>query len=478
MKMFIAGELTDAASGQTTEIRNPATGELVDTVPKADVEDTRRAVEAAHTAFPAWAALPAADRAALMFKAAHILKENIPEVAELLTREQGKTLLESRIETQRLAENLEFFAGLHGALRGQHVDVAKPKAFGMVIKRPLGVVGSIVPWNFPLTLMANKICPALIVGNTVVVKPSSSAPLAIARCVELINQAGFPPGVLNVVTGPGGVVGEELIVNPLVRKIGFTGETETGKQVMVKAAPGLKHVTLELGGSDPMIVCDDASLGEAVKAAGVGRFFNCGQACLAIKRLYLFEEIADQFIEGLKQNAESRWKVGNGLDKATRMGPLHSAGQREEVEQMVQDALDRGATVVTGAKRPEGDEYANGNFYLPTLLTDVPEDALIATEECFGPALPIWRVKTLDEAIEKANSSKYGLGSSIWTNDIKKSHLAAERLEAGYTWVNSLQIAVDELPFGGTKQSGFGKEHGTEVLDYYTEQKSVMISTV
>ena len=425
-----------------------------------------------------WAALPAVERAALMFKAAQTLREHVPEIAELLTREQGKTLLESRIETQRLADNLDFFAGLHGALRGQHVEIAKPKAYGMVIRRPLGVVGAIVPWNFPLTLMANKICPALVVGNTVVVKPASTAPLAIARCVELINAVGFPAGVLNVVTGPGAVVGEELIANPLVRKIGFTGETETGKHVMAQASKELKHVTLELGGSDPMIVCDDANLDEAVKAAGVGRFFNCGQACLAIKRLYLFEEIADQFIAGLKQNAEQRWRVGNGLDKDTRMGPLHTAGQREEVEKMVQEVLDRGAHVVSGAKRPEGEQFERGNFYLPTLLTNVPEDAVIATEECFGPALPIFRVEGLDEAIEKANNSKYGLGSSIWTTDIKTAHIAAERLEAGYTWVNSLQIAVDELPFGGTKQSGFGKEHGTEVLDYYTEQKSVMVGAV
>ncbi len=475
MQMFIAGELCDSASGQTTEIRNPATGELVGTIPKATAEDARRAIDAARAAFPEWAATPAVKRAALMTKAAQTIREHVPEIAELLTREQGKTLLESRIEAGRLADNLEFFAGLHGALRGYQVDVAQPKAQGMVIKRPLGVVGSIVPWNFPLTLMANKICPALVVGNTVVVKPASTAPLAIARCVELINTAGLPPGVLNVVTGPGEVVGRELIANPKVRKIGFTGETETGKRVMADAAKELKHVTLELGGSDPMIVCDDANLPEAVKAAGVGRFFNCGQACLAIKRLYLFEEIADQFVESLKQNAESRWRVGNGMDKDTRMGPLHTSRGREEVEQMVQDALDRGAKVVTGGKRPEGDQYANGNFYLPTLLVDVPEDALIAQEECFGPALPIWRVNSLDEAIEKANSSKYGLGSSIWTRDIGKSQQAAERLEAGYTWVNSLQIAVDELPFGGTKHSGFGKEHGTEVLDYYTEQKSVMI---
>ena len=478
MQMFIAGERSDSSDRQTTEIHNPATGEVVDVMPRATVEDTRRAIEAGQAAFEEWTALPAAKRAALMMKGAHNIRQHLDEIAELLTKEQGKTLFESKMEAERLADNLEFFAGLHGGIRGEYVDVSMPNTYGMVIKRPVGVVGAIVPWNFPLTLMANKICPALVVGNTVVVKPASTTPLASARCVELINEAGLPPGVLNVVTGPGSIVGEELIRNPKVRKIGFTGETETGKRVMAQAANELKHVTLELGGSDPMIVCEAANIDQAVKAARVGRFFNCGQACLAIKRLYLFEGIADQFMEGLKQNAEQRWKVGDGMDKATRMGPLHTARQREDVEKMVQDALDRGATVVTGGERPQGEQYSRGNYYLPTLLTNVAEDALIATEECFGPALPIFRVSTLDEAIEKANNSKYGLGSSIWTSDIKTAHIAAEKIEAGYTWVNSLQVAVDELPFGGTKHSGFGKEHGTEVLDYYTEQKSVMVGAI
>jgi succinate-semialdehyde dehydrogenase/glutarate-semialdehyde dehydrogenase len=272
------------------------------------------------------------------------------------------------------------------------------------------------------------------------------------------------------------VVGEELLVNPLVRKIAFTGETVTGRHVMEVAARDIKRVTLELGGSDPMIVCDDADLDAAASAASVGRFFNCGQACLAVKRLYVFASVYDEFMSRFLPRVQ-RLKVGNGLDKDTRIGPLHTAKQREEVEQMVDDALRRGARVLAGGKRPEGEEYAKGFFYLPTVLENVPHDALMVREECFGPALPVFRVRDLDEAIALANDSKYGLGSSIWTRDLAKAREAAERIEAGYTWVNNLHIAYDEMPFGGVKQSGYGKEHGIEALDYYVERKSIVIAT-
>jgi acyl-CoA reductase-like NAD-dependent aldehyde dehydrogenase len=244
---------------------------------------------------------------------------------------------------------------------------------------------------------------------------------------------------------------------------------------MEVAAQNVKRVTLELGGSDPMIVCDDANLEEAVSAASVGRFFNCGQACLAIKRLYLFDKIYDQFVSGLVSKVE-KLRVGNGLEQGVIVGPLHTAGQREEVEQQVADAVERGARVLIGGKRPAGESFAKGNFYLPTVLVDVDERSRVIREEVFGPALPIVRVKDFDEAIEKANNSIYGLGSSIWTRDLDTATAAAERLEAGYTWINSPQIIFDELPFGGVKQSGLGKEHGEEALDYYMETKSVVVA--
>jgi succinate-semialdehyde dehydrogenase/glutarate-semialdehyde dehydrogenase len=245
---------------------------------------------------------------------------------------------------------------------------------------------------------------------------------------------------------------------------------------MASAAEGIKRVTLELGGSDPMIVCDDADIDSAVKAAAVGRFFNCGQACLAIKRLYLFESIADEFIEKLVPRVK-KLKVGNGFAEGVIVGPLHSAAQRDEVESQVQDALDRGARALVGGQRLRGEEFDRGHFFAPTLLVDVKEEARVAREEVFGPALPIFRVGSLEEAIEKANDSIFGLGSSIWTNDLNRATRAAERIEAGYTWINSAQTIYDELPFGGFKQSGLGKEHGTEALDYYTETKSVVVGT-
>jgi succinate-semialdehyde dehydrogenase/glutarate-semialdehyde dehydrogenase len=347
---------------------------------------------------------------------------------------------------------------------------------GLVVRKPIGVVGAIIPWNFPLTLMVNKIAPAMAVGNTVVVKPASTTPLATLRLAELMTEGGLPAGVLNIVTGPGAVVGDEIIRNPLVRKIGFTGETGTGREVARRAAEELKHVTLELGGSDAAIVCDDADLDLAARTVAIGRFFNAGQACLAVKRVFVFDSVADEFIDKIAARAR-RLKLGRGTDAGAQMGPLHTEKQRAEIESQLADAVERGGKVVAGGKRPGGEEFGKGYFFEPTVVVDVPEGARVWTEETFGPLLPIMRVKDLDEALEKANSSEFGLGSSIFTRDMAKAQRAIDELEAGYTWVNAVQIAHDELPFGGTKHSGYGKEHGTEVLDYYTEQKSVVVAS-
>ncbi len=474
-QMVIHGEQVSSVSGATEEVRNPATGEVVDTAPRGTAQDVEQAVGAAKAAFPAWADTPFARRAEILYKVVALLREREKDLAPLLTKEQGKQVRESVLELRRFAHTIEHYAGMGKNVRGGYVPLLDKGKYGMILKRPIGVCASIVPWNFPVSLMGNKIGPALLAGNTVVVKPASTAPLTVIEVIRLFVEAGLPPGVLNVITGPGSVVGEALLKHPAVRKIGFTGATDTGRRVMALAAEQIKRVTLELGGSDPMIVCDDADLDQAVSAAAVGRFFNCGQACLAIKRLYLFEGIYDQFVGKLLERTK-KLKVGNGLDPDTRLGPLHTDAQRREVEEQVQDAIARGAKLLVGGGRPEGPEYEKGNFYLPTLLANVPEDSRMATEEVFGPALPIWKVKTLDEAIEKANQSIYGLGSSIWTRDLARANLAAERLEAGYTWINSAQIIYDELPFGGVKQSGVGKEHGSEVMDYYMETKAVVVA--
>jgi succinate-semialdehyde dehydrogenase/glutarate-semialdehyde dehydrogenase len=474
-KLIIAGESCDGTGRVTAEIKNPATGEVVDRVAVGTREDVDRAIDAAESAFPKWSAVPPSKRAEILLNGCHKLQEREKDLARLLTQEQGKTIRESTLEIRRFIQTIEHYAGLAKTIRGGYVTVLDERRHAMIVKKPIGVCGSIVPWNFPVSLLGNKIGPALVAGNTVVVKPAGTTPLADIAVVGILNESGLPPGVLNIVPGPADVVGEALVRDPRVRKIGFTGATSTGKRVMAAASETVKRVTLELGGSDPMIVCDDADIDEAVSAASVGRFFNCGQACLAVKRLYLFERIYEEFVSKLVEKVQ-KLRVGNGMEQGVMLGPLHTAGQRTEVEEQVRDAVAHGARILAGGTRPAGDAFAKGHFYMPTILVDVDANSRMVREEVFGPALPVMSVGDFDEAIERANDSTYGLGSSIWTRDLDRANEAAERLEAGYTWVNSPQIIFDELPFGGVKQSGLGKEHGTEALDYYMETKSVVIA--
>lgn len=473
---FIAGEYVPSTGSAIHEVLNPATGEVVDTVPRGTVADANTAVEAAKVAFPGWWATPAAKRGELLYEAVAAIRAKVDELAHLLTCEQGKPLAEAHMEIHRFAHTIEHYAGLAKNLRGGYVPNLDEQAYGLILKRPHGVCAAIVPWNFPVSLMGNKVGPALVAGNTMVIKPAETTPLTDLRVIELMTRAGIPAGVLNVVTGQGSVVGQALIEHPDVAKIGFTGSTEVGRQVMASAAKTIKRVTLELGGSDPIIVCDDADIDKAVSATSVGRFFNCGQACLAIKRIFVFEAIAEEFTDKLVGKVK-RLSVGPGMEKGVRLGPLHTASQRAEIEAQVQDAVARGATVLAGGGRPEGDKYERGNFYLPTVLAGVDPGARVLTEEVFGPAVPIVPVKDLDEAIAMANASIFGLGSSIWTRDLNKASKAAERLEAGYTWVNSITKIYDELPFGGFKQSGVGQEHGIEAIDHYMATKAVVIKT-
>ena len=478
-KMFIAGESVDSITGETYEVRNPANGEAVDTAPKGNADDARKAIDAAEAAFDEWSRTSAEERAKILAKTIELVEAERKSLSELLTREQGKPFQESYTEIEHFLHGVDFYAGLASKVRGAQVPLPAKNAYGLVIRKPLGVCGAIVPWNFPITLMGTKVGPALAAGNTVVVKPASTTPLTTIRIIELMNEAGLPKGVLNVITGPGGVVGEELLRNPKVRRIAFTGESGTGKHVASVACGEFKRVTLELGGSDPMIVCDDAEIPKAITGAMVGRFWNAGQACLAVKRLYVFDKVFDELVEGLVSKV-SRYEVGDGMTKAEkpriRMGPIHTSDQRDEIEAQVKDAVDRGARVLIGGSRPEGEQYEKGFFYQPTILVDVADDARVVQEESFGPVLPIFRVGSLDEAIEKANNSIYGLGSSIWTKNLDNIESAIDRIEAGNVWVNSLHYGYDELPFGGVKASGFGREHGPEALDYYLEPKGVVIT--
>jgi acyl-CoA reductase-like NAD-dependent aldehyde dehydrogenase len=466
--------MATAVETAVTVIRNPASSEEVGRVPQAGPGDAPEAVARAREAFPAWWQTPAAKRGAIVRAGAEAVLAQRDELALQLTLEQGKPLREARIEITRFVHTIEHYAGLAKSLRGGYVPSLDVNAHGLVLKRPLGVVVAIVPWNFPTTLLGNKLGPALVCGNTLVAKPAETTPLTTLRIAEIMREAGLPDGVFQVVTGKGSVLGEALVTDPHVAKVAFTGSTPVGKRVGELAARGVKRVTLELGGSDPMIVLDDADVDGAVSAASVGRFFNCGQACLAVKRLYLHERVADEFVEKLKGKV-AKLKLGAGTAEGTMIGPLHSEAQRETLEEQVSATLAQGGELLAGGKRPAGDEFANGWFYEPTLILEPPHDSKVAVEEVFGPALPIWKVRGLNEAIERANSSQFGLGSSIWTRDLTAATIAAERLEAGYTWINSSQIIYDELPFGGFGESGTGKEHGNEALDYYQESKAVVV---
>ncbi|MFQ5575664.1 MAG: aldehyde dehydrogenase family protein, partial [Anaerolineae bacterium] len=427
---FIAGEHVPVAGEDLQPIINPATGQVIDAAPRGTADDVDAAVQAAAAAFKPWWDTPAARRGAILYSAVAAIRAAVNELAALLTAEQGKPLAEARMEIFRFAHTIEHYAGLAKNLRGGYVPNLDDRAHGLILKRPLGVCAAIVPWNFPVSLMGNKVGPALVAGNTMVVKPAETTSLTGLKVVEIMTAAGLPPGVLNVVTGPGRVVGRALVEHPGVAKIGFTGSTEVGRQVMAGAAQTIKRVTLELGGSDPIIICDDADLDRAAGAASVGRFFNCGQACLAIKRIFVFESVADEFTQKLVAKV-NRLTVGPGTKTGVRLGPLHTPGQRAEVEAQVQDALDRGAAALTGGRRPQGEPYAAGNFYLPTVLANVAPDSRVLREEVFGPAVPVVPVADLDDAIARANDSIYGLGSSIWTQNLDRATRAAEQLEAG-----------------------------------------------
>jgi len=455
------------ATSQKYAVTNPSTLEHVGEIEFSSVGDVARKVVRANEAFAAWRATPFAERAAILRKTAESLRKFKAEIAATLTREQGKPLKEAVIEVERTADTFDLYASDDMGALVDTIDV--PGKTARVVRRPLGTCAAIVPWNFPLTLMANKLVPALATGNTVVVKPAPTTPLAAQRCIELLYEAGLPEGVVEIVIG-GADVGAALIEHPLIRKVSFTGSTTTGKAIMTLAAKGLKRLTLELGGNDAMIVCEDADIVGAARAAAVGRFFNAGQACIATKRIYVHRSKYDEFVERVSERA-AKLPVGDGFDSNVRMGPLHSQPQRESVEGFVRDALEHGAKAAAGGKRSD---KGKGYFFEPTVLVDVRDDARIIREECFGPVLPVMPFDSIDEAFARANATVFGLGSSIWTSDASVQERAVRELDAGYTWINDIATDYDRLPFGGVKESGFGKERGTEVLNEYLELKSVV----
>lgn len=472
--MLIAGERREASSGRTLDVKNPATGEVIARIPRGDTDDLRAAIEAAVTAAPDWGDRLARDRGKVLGRAAALIRERTSQLAEQLTREQGKPLREAVDEVQGTANVFEYYAGLASSFADTRLRL--PGGIDAEVRyEPIGVTGAIIPWNMPALLFAWKAGPAILCGNTQVVKPASSAPLTPLALAECMYEAGLPPGVLNVVTGPGETVGEALVAHPAVRKISFTGSSATGRQVMALAADRVARITLELGGSDPMIVCADADLDRAVAGAVAGRYYNCGQVCTAVKRLFVQERIADEFIRRLTTSV-GRLRVGNGLDTGTTMGPLNTMAARDQIDAMIDRVRERDeGTVAAGGEVPGGSAAREGAFFAPTVVTDVAPESALLTEEVFGPVLPVVRFSTLDEAIRLANDSRFGLGASVWTRDPGTVREAARRLQAGIVWVNLHLKVPPEVPFGGVKESGLGRENGVQALQAWSEEKTVLL---
>ncbi|HEX6024704.1 MAG TPA: aldehyde dehydrogenase family protein [Solirubrobacter sp.] len=474
--MLIAGERTEGAAGEGLDVVNPATEETIEAVPRGTAQDVDAAVNAAHEAFAEWSKTDAEDRANLLRKAIALIERDRKDLTMSLVREQGKPVTEAGGEVHHMIHGLNYYADLATKVRGsyQPLPSALSKAYGMVLRRPMGVVAAIVPNNFPLTLLGTKLAPALMAGNTIVVKPAATTPLTTLRIAELLLEAEFPPGVVNVITGKGSEVGDALVTHDKVRRVAFTGSTAVGRHIMGLAAPKLKRMTMELGGSDPVIVAPDANIKAAARGIAIGRYWNCGQMCLGGKRLYVFDAVYDALLGELTRTV-GKYEPGLGWEKAEkpniRIGPLHTADGRDEVMEQLQDALDGGGELLLGGDKPDGPGY----FMQPTIVANPPHDSRVAREETFGPVLPVWRVSDLDEAIALANDSEYGLGASVWTNDVRIIHRVANEVEAGMKWVNQFHYGYDELPFGGVKQSGYGKEHGMEGLDYYLEDISVVV---
>jgi acyl-CoA reductase-like NAD-dependent aldehyde dehydrogenase len=475
--MLIGGEWRQAAAGEEVEVVNPVTEEVVGTVPAGDATDVELAVENAKRAFPGWAATDVEQRAHILSQAATLIEECAGELAATLTAEQGKPLAEARGEINHLAHGVRYYAEAATKVRGAHQELpsALGPSYGMVIRRPVGVCAAITPYNFPLTLLGTKVGPALAAGNTVVAKPAATTPLATLKVARLFAEAGVPDGVLNVVTGRGAQVGDALVGHPDVRRIAFTGSTEVGRRVVALAGPQLKRVTLELGGSDPVIVCADADVDAAVKAVIIGRYWNAGQACLGCKRVFVHDSVYDEFVSALVERVK-RYEPGDGTVKAEkprlRMGPIHTRTGRDELLEQLEDGVATGGELLTGGGTGPSEK---GYFLEPAVVAEPGADSRLVREEVFGPVLPVFRFSDFDDAIARANDTSYGLGSSIWTHDVRLINRAAKEIDAGMTWVNQIHYGYDELPFGGVKDSGFGKEHGLEALDSYVELKSVVI---
>ncbi len=472
-RLLIGGEWVEAASGRTFPVVNPATGETIGEVADAGRAETRQAIQAAARAFPDWAARPARERSEMLLKACRLMLEQREALARLMTTEQGKPLAEARGEIGYAAQFLEWYAGEAVRVYGETIPASVPTKLLVVLRQPVGVVAAITPWNFPSAMITRKIGPALAAGCTVVVKPAEQTPLSALALGRIFQEAGMPAGVVNLVTARDPrEVGEELLTNPVVRKVTFTGSTEVGKLLMRQAADQVKKVSLELGGHAPFIVFDDADLDAAADGAVASKFRNTGQTCVCANRIYVHRRIADAFTERFAARVK-RLKVGNGLEEGVQVGPLVDEQGFRKVEAHVADAVARGAAVVVGGRPRREGPLAKGWFFEPTVLTHVTDAMRVMREETFGPVAPVETFESEDEVIARANDTPYGLAAYFYSRDVGRAWRVAERLEYGIVGVNDPVPAVPQAPFGGWKESGIGREGGRHGMEPFLEIKYV-----
>ncbi len=471
-RMYINGQWCDASDGRTLGVINPATEEVIVEVAYGNRQDARRALEAAHRAMPGWMKLTAWDRAKVLRKTADLMRERADSIARTLTMEQGKPLAEAKGEVLHSADTFEWFGEEGKRAYGQLIPNSQPGKRHLTIKHPVGVVAAISPWNFPVTLQARKIAPALASGCTIVSRPASQTPLCLIQVFECLVDAGLPPGVANLVIGPAQEMADEFLENPICRKISFTGSTEVGKQLMRGAADQMKRLSLELGGHAPFIVFPDADPEVGAKIAVQGKFRNNGQVCIAPSRFFVHKDVEKKFTEAAVEFARGL-KMGNGLDAGIEVGPMFEKKALQSTQDLVDDARGKGARILTGGKR--SDRFDRGYFFEPTVLAGLSPNAKMLVEEPFAPVMPLLDFSKLDDVIAAANNTRYGLAAYVFTNDLTVALKMAEGIEAGIIGVNDPVPATPQCPFGGMKESGLGRELGHEGLEAYLETKYVSI---
>ncbi len=472
-KCFINGEWIDSSSGETLEVNNPASLEIIGNVPKCSVSETKKAIDDANNAFQTWKETTAKERSVILKKWGELITENVDDLAKIMTIEQGKPLAEAKGEILMGASYIEFYAEEAKRVYGDIIPDPRPGKRIVIIKQPVGVVGAITPWNFPNSMITRKCAAAMAVGCTTVVKPASQTPFSALAVAVLAKEAGLPDGVFNVITGSASEIGKELTSNSLVRKISFTGSTEVGKILLEQSASTVKKVSMELGGHAPLIVFDDADMDEAVAGAMQSKFRNSGQTCICTNRIFVHEKIYDEFLNKFTEEV-GKITVGNGLEEGIVSGPLIDKSSLEKVIDHVKDAVNTGAKIAIG-----GDIHSiGGNFYQPTVLSNVSRKAKITFEETFGPVAPLYKFSSDDEVIEMANDTPYGLASYFFSRDIGRIWRVAEALEYGIVSINNGLPTIAEVPFGGVKESGMGREGSRYGLDDYLTIKYISMGGI